>query len=233
MRPPGPHPGHEPQGHRARGDRGDSRGVGVTAGPPPRSRVHRPAGPARRDVPAGPVIVVICDNDSTHDARKVTAYVSEHTRLELLYGARYSPRDNPGERIWAALKNDAANTAVSWPGRCGRYTSFSATAHQIRCWPPPRLGPTPGCHRVTNRTIGMPLLDVAGGSTRRRSPLVPACCMIKRHEIIGKQCVLGWREAAANSISRPWHAAPAQVSQDNSKTFAHLGLQIQPVSGRG
>ncbi len=34
-----------------------------------------------------PVIVVICDNDSIHHARKVTAYLKEHPRLELLYGA--------------------------------------------------------------------------------------------------------------------------------------------------
>jgi hypothetical protein len=38
------------------------------------------------------VIVVICDNDSIHHARKVTAYLKEHSRLELLYGAR--PADN-------------------------------------------------------------------------------------------------------------------------------------------
>ena len=41
-----------------------------------------------------PVIAVICDNDSIHHARKVTAYLEEHPRLELLYGARYSPHDN-------------------------------------------------------------------------------------------------------------------------------------------
>jgi transposase len=43
------------------------------------------------------VIVMICDNDSIHHARKVTAYLEEHPRLELLYGARYSPHDNPAE----------------------------------------------------------------------------------------------------------------------------------------
>jgi len=40
---------------------------------------------------------VICDNDSIHHARKVTAYLDKHPRLELLYGARYSPHDNPAE----------------------------------------------------------------------------------------------------------------------------------------
>jgi transposase len=74
--------------------------------------------------PLAPVIAVICDNDSIHHARKVTAYLKEHPRLELLYGARYSPHDNPAERIWGALKNYVANTAVSWPGRLRQIHSF-------------------------------------------------------------------------------------------------------------
>jgi hypothetical protein len=74
--------------------------------------------------PRAPVIVVICDNDSIHHARTVTAYLDKHPRLELLYGARYSPHDNPAERIWAALKNYVANTAVTWPGRLRQIHSF-------------------------------------------------------------------------------------------------------------
>ena len=74
--------------------------------------------------PRAPVIAVICDNDSIHHARKVTAYLEKHPRLELLYGARYSPHDNPAERIWGALKNYVANTAVSWPGRLRQIHSF-------------------------------------------------------------------------------------------------------------
>jgi transposase len=49
--------------------------------------------------PRAPVIVVICDNDSIHHARTVTAYLEKHPRLVLLYGARYSPHDNPAE-MW-------------------------------------------------------------------------------------------------------------------------------------
>jgi transposase len=74
--------------------------------------------------PQAPVIAVICDNDIIHRARKVTAYLEKHPRLELLYGARYSPHDNPVERIWAALKNYVANTAVTWPGRLRQIHSF-------------------------------------------------------------------------------------------------------------
>jgi transposase len=77
--------------------------------------------------PLAPVIAMICDNDSIHDARKVTAYLKEHPRLELLYGARYSPHDNPAERIWGALKNYVANTAVTWPGRLRQIHSFFRT----------------------------------------------------------------------------------------------------------
>jgi transposase len=77
-----------------------------------------------RAFPGAPVIAVICDNDSIHHARRVTAYLEKHPRLELLYGARYSPHDNPAERIWAALKNYVANTAVSWPARLRQIHAF-------------------------------------------------------------------------------------------------------------
>ncbi len=74
--------------------------------------------------PRAPVIVVICDNDSIHHARAVTRYLEKHSRLELLYGARYSPHDNPVERVWAGLKNYVANTAVTWPGRLRQIHAF-------------------------------------------------------------------------------------------------------------
>jgi DDE superfamily endonuclease len=60
--------------------------------------------------PHAPVIAVICDNDSIHHARKVTAYLDEHPRLELLYGARYSPHDNPAEH-----RRDLARPAAADP----------------------------------------------------------------------------------------------------------------------
>ena len=43
-----------------------------------------------RAFPRAPVIVVIYDNDSIHRARKITACLKEHPRLELPYGALYS-----------------------------------------------------------------------------------------------------------------------------------------------
>ena len=115
------------------------------------------------------MIAVICDNDSIHHARKVTAHLEEHPpRLELLYGARYSPHDNPVERIWAALKNYVANTAVTWPGRLRQIHSFfrnrspsqilDAAAPWTSPWLPPRyeqnfwnaaLDATGGGHYIT------------------------------------------------------------------------------------
>jgi transposase len=74
--------------------------------------------------PAAPTVAVICDNDSIHHAKAVTAYLADHPRLRLLYGARYSPHDNPVERIWAALKAYLANTAVTWPGRLRQVHAF-------------------------------------------------------------------------------------------------------------
>ena len=101
-----------------------------------------------RAFPRAPAIVVICDNDTIHHAKVVTAYLKKHPRLELLYGARYSPHDNPVERIWGALKNYVANTAVSWPGRLRQIHSFfrarspdqmlDAAAPWTSPWLPPR-----------------------------------------------------------------------------------------------
>ncbi len=100
---------------------------------------------------------MICDNDSIHHARAVTRYLERHPRLELLYGARYSPHDNPVERIWAGLKNYVANTAVTWPGRLRQIHSFSRSRSPSQMLAMAAPGPAPGCQQVTSRTSGMPL----------------------------------------------------------------------------
>jgi transposase len=74
--------------------------------------------------PSAPVTAVVCDNDSIHHAKAVTAYLDDHPRPRLLFGARYSPHDNPVERIRAALKAHIANTAVTWPGRLRQLHAF-------------------------------------------------------------------------------------------------------------
>jgi transposase len=77
--------------------------------------------------PLAPAIAVICDNDSIHHARAVTRHLQQHPRLQVLYGARCSPHDNPIERIWGALKNYVADTAVTWPARLRQIHAFFRT----------------------------------------------------------------------------------------------------------
>ena len=67
--------------------------------------------------PTAPVVAVICDNDGIHHAGRVQRWTAAHPRLRLVYGAAYSPHDNPVERVWAALKTDLANTALTWTER--------------------------------------------------------------------------------------------------------------------
>jgi hypothetical protein len=61
--------------------------------------------------PHAPVVAVICDNGTTHHSGITKRWLDEHPRLLLIEGAKYSPQDNPVERIWAALKRHIANTA--------------------------------------------------------------------------------------------------------------------------
>jgi hypothetical protein len=63
-----------------------------------------------RAFPAAPVIAMICGNDSIDHARKLTSYLEEHPRLELMYSTRYSPHDNPVERIWAGPTSESGPT---------------------------------------------------------------------------------------------------------------------------
>jgi transposase len=61
--------------------------------------------------PNAPVVAVICDNGTTHHSKITQQWLAEHPRILLIQGAKYSPQDNPVERIWAALKQYIANTA--------------------------------------------------------------------------------------------------------------------------
>jgi transposase len=54
--------------------------------------------------PAAPVVAVLCDNVIIHHSKIVARWLAAHPRVVVLHGARYSPHDNPVERIWAALK---------------------------------------------------------------------------------------------------------------------------------
>jgi transposase len=61
--------------------------------------------------PDAPVVAVICDNGTTHHSGITKRWLAEHPRLRLIEGAKYSPQDNPVERMWAVLKQYIANTA--------------------------------------------------------------------------------------------------------------------------
>jgi transposase len=75
--------------------------------------------------PAAPVVAVICDNVSIHRSKIVQRWLSAHSRLRVLHGARYSPHDNPVERIWGALKAWLANNpTLTIQGRVRQVHAF-------------------------------------------------------------------------------------------------------------
>jgi hypothetical protein len=43
--------------------------------------------------PHAPVLAVICDNGSVHHSGITRSWLKAHSRLLLLYGAKYSPQD--------------------------------------------------------------------------------------------------------------------------------------------
>src|SRR6266542_1253483 len=75
--------------------------------------------------PAAPVVAVICDNVIIHHSKIVQRWLAAHPRAVVLHGARYSPHDNPVERIWAALKAWLANSpTLTIQGRVRQVHAF-------------------------------------------------------------------------------------------------------------
>jgi transposase len=75
--------------------------------------------------PAAPLVVVICDNVIIHRSKLVRGWLADHPRLLVLHGARYSPHDNPVERIWGALKGWLANSpTLTIAGRVRQVHAF-------------------------------------------------------------------------------------------------------------
>jgi transposase len=60
--------------------------------------------------PAAPLVAVVCDNVIIHRSKLVRRWLAAHQQMLVLHGARYSPHDNPVERIWGALKAWLANS---------------------------------------------------------------------------------------------------------------------------
>jgi transposase len=75
--------------------------------------------------PSAPVVAVICDNVIIHRSKIVQRWLRKHPRLRVLHGARYSPHDNPIERIWGALKTHLANSpTLTIQGRIRQVHAF-------------------------------------------------------------------------------------------------------------
>jgi transposase len=60
--------------------------------------------------PTAATITVICDNGSTHHSKTTQRRLAENPRIQIIEDPKYSPPDNPVERIWAAMKRQLANT---------------------------------------------------------------------------------------------------------------------------
>jgi transposase len=68
---------------------------------------------------------MVCDNVIIHRSKKVNAWLATQPRLRLLYGARYSPHDNPVERVWGVLKAYLANSpTLTIAGRIRQVHAF-------------------------------------------------------------------------------------------------------------
>ena len=78
--------------------------------------------------PTAPLVAVVCDNVIIHHSKIVQAWLASHPRLVVLHGARYSPHDNPVERIWGALKAYLANSPT--PTMAGRIRQVHAFFRQ-------------------------------------------------------------------------------------------------------
>jgi transposase len=75
--------------------------------------------------PAAPLVAVVCDNVSIHRSKIVQRWLAGHPRMVVLHGARYSPPDNPVERIWGALKAWLANNpTLTIQGRVRQVHAF-------------------------------------------------------------------------------------------------------------
>jgi transposase len=75
--------------------------------------------------PAASVVVVVCDNVIIHRSKLVERWLATHPRLLVVHGARYSPHDNPVERVWGALKAWLANSpTLTIQGRVRQVHAF-------------------------------------------------------------------------------------------------------------
>ena len=103
--------------------------------------------------PAAPIVVVICDNVIIHRSKIVQRWRKTHPRLLVLHGARYSPHDNPVERVWGALKAWLANNpTLTIQGRVRQVHAFfrDRTPAQLLATSAPHSSPWLPEHYVQN-----------------------------------------------------------------------------------
>jgi transposase len=75
--------------------------------------------------PAAPLVAVVCDNVIIHHSKLVQRWQATHPRIVVLHGARYSPHDNPVERVWGALKAFLAHSpTLTIQGRVRQVHAF-------------------------------------------------------------------------------------------------------------
>lgn len=80
---------------------------------------------ANRSCPAGCPCEVTDPLYGPHRSKIVQRWRTTHPRLLVLHGARYSPHDNPTERIWGTLKAYLANNpTLTIAGRVRQVHAF-------------------------------------------------------------------------------------------------------------
>jgi transposase len=94
--------------------------------------------------PAAPLVTVVCDNVIIHHSKIVQRWLATHPRILVLHGARYSPHDNPVERVWGSLKAWLANTpTLTIQGRVRQVHAFfrGRTSAQLLATAAPHSSP--------------------------------------------------------------------------------------------
>jgi transposase len=113
--------------------------------------------------PTAPLVAVVCDNVIIHRSQLVQRWLATHPRIVVLHGARYSPHDNPVERVWGALKAWLANNpTLTIRGRVRQVHAF------FRQRAPAQLLATAAPHSSPWLPERTPVSDTGGGL--RRAP---------------------------------------------------------------
>ena len=102
----------------------------------------------------------------------------------MLHGARYSPHDNPVERIWAALKAYLANSpTLTIAGRVRQVHAFfrERTAEQMLATAAPHSTPWLPEGYMQNHEQAASDAPAVGTGPRSRQGMDPMCCGHERH----------------------------------------------------